>query len=591
LYFGLPISNGSSGYEQILFFLGRPIKLPAWTFSAKRGYLQDQAMYQLPTFTSAHVDSSTIESLSLIGNVHRRRWKWNPFDTELEMVQVSSTCWQLSVPVEGTNLPDVSGLYSIRLAVNHSMRNQLKFNPFETKISGALLWPLQQSEDGSGLHNINFKSSVSQVILFKFDTSDMSLRLIPSAGAATVEPITSFSSYQLNGFVWDSLNMFEKFDPRLKGRDFERQSDDLWTIDVPLLKNGGIDFRADGVYQFLISADYEEDFGFSSLNDGQGSLVQGTGFGSSHGTSFHSGCTVRVYEDSIYRFSLHNPMSPSPSITVDYADDKRNDGKSPDLLNDRKSYQLLGSIFDQNQFDPTDPAREMHPVAGTPYVGMVTKVKAGFHVVNIGISSELFLDTMGLGCWLDLENVKSQKSIKCTTWHGKPHELNICFKLDHESMLEFMFDPSTDRLTVDVVEGDATLLPIDTIDALSLVGSFDQPMAAWDPTSKLNIMNPLGPGRFEKVLQLEAGTTYNYKYVANSSPWALVYADYELDCKGYNFSGSNPYSADPSLGSLKHYGQLTSHGNPPALEFTPTHSGCYRFYVDLIIGGYSVLPY
>ena len=98
-------------------------------------------MYQLPTFTSAHVDSSTIESLSLIGNVHRRRWKWNPFDSELEMVQVSSTCWQLSVPVEGTNLPDVSGLYSIRIAVNHNTRNQLKFNPFETKISGALLWP------------------------------------------------------------------------------------------------------------------------------------------------------------------------------------------------------------------------------------------------------------------------------------------------------------------------------------------------------------------------------------------------------------------------------------------------------------------
>ena len=29
------------------------------------------------------------------------------------------------------------------------------------------------------------------------------------------------------------------------------------------MKNGGIDFRADGVYQFLISADKEEIFGFS----------------------------------------------------------------------------------------------------------------------------------------------------------------------------------------------------------------------------------------------------------------------------------------------------------------------------------------
>ena len=104
-------------------------------------------------------------------------------------------------------------------------------------------------------------------------------------------------------------------------------------------------------------------------------------------------------------------------------------------------------------------------------------------------------------------------------------------------------------------------------------------------------MNPLGPGRFEKILELEAGKTYNYKYVANSSPWALVYADYELDCKGYDFSGSNPHSADPSFSDLNLFGQLTSHGNPPALEFTPTHSGCYRFYADLIVGGYSVLPY
>jgi len=232
---------------------------------------------------------------------------------------------------------------------------------------------------------------------------------------------------------------------------------------------------------------------------------------------------------------LHNPMSPSPTVSVDFADKKKASGKRPELLNDRKSYQLLGSLFDQNQFDPTDPARQMHPVAGTPNLGMVTHVKAGFHVVNIGISSELFLDTMGLGCWLDHENDQPQKSIECMTWHGKPHELNICFKLDRDSLLEFVFDPSTDRLTIDIVEGNAFLTPVESIDSLSLVGSFDSPMAPWDPTSSLNTMNSLGPGRFEKVLQLEAGKTYNYKFVANSSPWALVYADYELDCKGYDF--------------------------------------------------------
>ena len=548
-------------------------------------------VYQLPSFSSEHLDSSSIQSLSLIGNVHRRRWRWNPFDSELEMVQVSPTVWKVSVPVMGLQPPEVTGCYSIRFVVNHSPRNQLKFNVFESDVGEDLQWALEQTKDGSGLHNINFKSKVSQVIIFEVDIQDMSLKLTPSAGLDTIEVITTFSSYQLNGFVWDSLSMFDKFNPRINGRDFERKSDILWTIDVPLLKNGGIDFRADGVYQFLISANQEEDFGFSALNDGKGSLVQGTGFGSSHGTSFHSGCTVRVYEDAIYRFSLINPMSPAPTVSVEYLDKKKASGKSPELLNEITSYQLLGSIFDQNQFDPTDPAREMHPIAGTSNLGMVTHVKAGFHVVNIGISAELFLDTMGLGCWLDHETSQPQKSLQCTTWHGKPHELNICFELDKDSTLEFIFDPSTDRLTIDIVEGDALLKAVDSLNSLSLVGSFDSPMSAWEPTSLLNLMNPLGPGRFEKILELEAGKTYNYKYVANSSPWALVYADYELDCKGYDFSGSNPHSADPSFSDLNLFGQLTSHGNPPALEFTPTHSGCYRFYADLIVGGYSVLPY
>jgi hypothetical protein len=128
---------------------------------------------------------------------------------------------------------------------------------------------------------------------------------------------------------------------------------------------------------------------------------------------------------------------------------------------------------------------------------------------------------------------------------------------------------------------------------MSLVGSFDEnkDMESWNPTSELNLMNPLSPGSFERVIHLTAGKTYNYKYVANRSPWAIVYADYELDCHGYDFTGSIPDAADPSKRSLKRFGQLTSHGNPPALEFTATHTGQYRFYVDIVFGGYSVQPF
>lgn len=546
-------------------------------------------MFLLPRFSKQHIDSKSIESVSLLGTVHRRRWRWNPFESALDMVKVSDTTWRICHAVDGPQPPDVNGLYSLRLVVNHSPKRQLKTS-LSQKQSG--IFDLIETDDGRSTYNIHFRVDVTQLIIFEFDSQTMQLTLTPSAGFDTFHHIDAFDSFQLNGFPWDNLNMFDKFDPRLKGREFVKQSDDLWSIDIPLLKTGGIDFRADGVYQFLISANHDEDFGFSALNDGQSSLVQGTGFGSSHGSSNHSGCTIQVFDDGEYRFNLHNPLSESPNFSV-VPSPANPSLRPPDVLNKRKSFQLLGSIFEDNQFDPTDPDRLMKPIAESNKVSLKTKVKSGFHVVNIGISSELFLDTMGLGCWLDINDGVPTSSLECVTWHGKPHELNICFKLDTDSDLDFVFDPETDRLSIQVVSGPGQLIPISSLESMSLVGSFDDcdTLEAWNPGSPLNLMNPLQPGCFDRVIPLIAGKTYNYKYVANQSPWALVYADYELDCYGFDFSGSNPDAADPSKRSLKRFGQLTSHGNPPALEFTPTHTGNYRFFVDVVHGGYSVRPY
>lgn len=546
-------------------------------------------VFNLPCYTKKYIEAENIESISLLGTIHRRRWKWNPFDSGLEMVRISETRWQISHPVNGPQLPEVNGLYSIRLVINHSPTRYLK-----TSISnkGNGIWDLIETSDGQSTRNINFSVDMSQSILFEFDSSNMQLSLTPSAGIDTLRHVDNFDSYQLNGFPWDSLNMFEKFDCRLKGREFSKITEELWTIDVPLSTKGGIDFRSDGVYQFLISSNQNEDFGFSALNDGTNTLVQGTGFGSSHGTTQHSGCTIKVLDDGIYQFGLHSPDSPNPSFSVKPTQNSGNI-RDPLYLNMRNTFQLLGSIFEENQFDPTDPNRMMIPVKGSSKVSIRTKAKSGFHVVNIATNKELFLDTVGLGCWLDVSDGVASKSLECITWHGKPHELNICFELDIESDLEFIFDPNTDRLTINVVTGKGELTPVTSITEMSLVGSFEEnkEMEAWNPTSAFNLMNPLNPGSFERVIHLRAGKTYNYKYVANRSPWALVYADYELDCHGYDFAGSIPDAADPSKRSLKRFGQLTSHGNPPALEFTATHTGQYRFYVDIVFGGYSVLPF
>ena len=546
-------------------------------------------MLLLPRFDTSHLEAQNIESISLLGTIHRRRWKWNPFDTGLDMVRLSETIWQISHPVVGPQPPDVSGLYTIRLVINHSPQRQLK-TTLSSKANG--IWDLLETCDGQKTRNINFKVDVSQSLTFRFDSSNMTLVITPSAGDETLHHIDTFESFELNGFPWDDLDMFEKFDCRLKGREFVQASSDVWSIDVPLRKDGGIDFRADGVYQFLISSNRDEDYGFSGLNDGSNTLVQGTGFGSSHGTSKHSGCTIQVFSDGLYRFNLYSPESTDPRFSVEPSPSNPS-LPAPKVLNQRESYQLLGSIFADNQFDPTHPDRQMKLMEDGVSYSLSTSVKAGFHVVNIGISSELFLDTMGLGCWLDLQDDETSQALECVTWHGKPHELNICFEVDKDCKLDFTFNPDTDRLSIKVVDSSALLTPVSSISEMSLVGSFDdtKQMEPWSPTSSLNLMNPLLPGCFEKVVHLVAGKTYSYKYVANRSPWALVYADYELDCHGYDFSGSIPDAADPSKRSLKRFGQLTSHGNPPALEFTATHTGQYRFYVDVVFGGYSVKPF
>ena len=546
-------------------------------------------MLLLPSFSTRHIESNKIESVSLLGTVHRRRWKWNPFDAGLDMVRLSETVWQISHPVVGPQPPDVSGLYTVRLVVNHSPHRQLK-TTLSNKKDG--VWDLVETCDGRATRNINFKVDVSQSLNFQFDSSTMALTIVPSAGLETLHHIDTLDSFELNGFPWDDLDMFEKFDCRLKGREFVLAAPNVWSIDVPLRKDGGIDFRADGVYQFLISSNRDEDYGFSGFNDGTNTLVQGTGFGSSHGTSKHSGCTVQVFDDGLYRFNLHSPESPHPKFSVEPSPSNPSLA-APKILNQRESYQLLGSIFADNQFDPTHPERQMKLMEDGINHGLSTSVKAGFHVINIAISSELFLDTMGLGCWLDLQDSEASHALECMTWHGKPHELNICFEVDADCKLDFTFNPDTDRLSIQVVDGSALLTPVSSITEMSLVGSFDDTnqMDPWNPTSSLNLMNPLLPGCFEKVVHLVAGKTYSYKYVANRSPWALVYADYELDCHGYDFSGSIPDASDPSKRSLKRYGQLTSHGNPPALEFKATHTGQYRFYVDIVFGGYSVKPF
>ena len=521
----------------------------------------------------------------MVGNLGARRWRWNPFITDQDFKSVGESLWERSVFLEGPKGIEHTGNFSCRLVINHNSRRHLKCRSVD---SSSLTWQLVEDEDGKNFANINFKVLLDVEVLFRFNSETLELQLIPMGIVPDIrtilQPVVDFSGYELNGFVWDDLSMFDKFQCKRPGRSFHEVSPGLWSLDVPLKANGGIDFRADGVYQFLISADGEEDFGFSGLNDGTGRLVRGTGFGSSHGSSVHSGCTIKVKEDGVYRFLLDSHPD-NPRIEV-----KGVTAADPELLNSRSSIQLLGTVHADNQFDPTVPGRSLVPGASADNLELELDVKAGKHCINFGIGSELFLDTMGFGCWLDCDSSKPAQLVKGVAWHGKPQEWNILFELDVDSRLRFHYCLKDDNFAIEVVAGGGTLTPTTHLHELSLVGNFPEPLKAWDPESPANLMEVIGGGRFQRCVLLRAGETYSYKFVANRTPWQMVFADYELDCHGTDFTGSNPSAGDVSVSALKRFGQLTSHGNPPALSFTAIHTGPYRFYADVITGAYSVKP-
>ena len=538
----------------------------------------------LPAHTSQHFNADPIESITMVGNLGARRWRWNPFISDQDFTAVSDTVWERTFFLEGPKGPEHSGCYSCRLVINHNSHRHLKTLSVDVP---ALSWTLAEDQAGQNYSNINFKVLLDAEILFRYDTSTQQLQIVPMAivsdTSKILQPVVKLSGYQLNGFVWDDLSMFDKFQCKRPGRSFEQVSPGLWSLDVPLKSTGGIDFRADGVYQFLISADGEEDYGFSGLNDGTGRLVRGTGFGSSHGSSMHSGCTIKVKEDGIYRFKLDsNPEFPRIEVTGLTASD-------PELLNIRSSIQLLGTVHADNQFDPTVSGRSLVSSDSDDNLILDLDVKAGHHCINFGIGAELFLDTMGFGCWLDVDPSKPSQSLRGVAWHGKPQEWNILFELDVDSRLRFHYSLKDDVFGIDVLSG-GTLTPTTQLRELSLVGNFPAPLKAWDPESPANLMEVIGGGRFQRCVLLTAGETYTYKFVGNRTPWQMVFADYELDCHGTDFTGSHPSPGDASVSSLKRYGQLTSHGNPPALSFTPIHTGPYRFYADVITGAYSVKP-
>ncbi|ACK69845.1 conserved hypothetical protein [Gloeothece citriformis PCC 7424] len=521
----------------------------------------------------SHPENSQSEpSAQLLGTVNNNRGRWNPFLPENNMSREGENYYkEVELKAKGGRYGD--GIYAFRFVTHHNLQQIYKVDPYQTDATGKP--KIVTGTAANQGNNIIIKIDKDDRYKIKFNPTDLSFEITP-----TPTYLTKIDSVQINGFVWDDEDMFQKFDETRPNHEMTHNGE-WWEITLPLKTNGGIDFRHDGVYQFLFSVNHNEDWGFGAYNDGENTLVGGTGFGSSGGTSKHSAITIQVFADGNYTIRMNPKTYKFEVISPEGVNPVR-------VWNGVTSFQLLGTFYSNAQFDPTNFDRNLIYTQGGIWRKTV-KIKPGIYGANFAISQELFLDTMALGAWLETEQ---PNKLLGKAWHGKPNEPNIFFEVLEEGDYQFSFNGDKDEFSIEYVGenlGDKIVIkPLVTLDSLLLVGNFDPPLVAWDASNVANQMERNDRSIFTKTVHLEAGKQYEYKYTANNWGWVWVFADYELDGYGEDFSGRNPDPIHSRLEDLKQYGQLTTHGDPPTLKITPQVSGDYLFTVNLETGAYSV---
>jgi hypothetical protein len=509
------------------------------------------------------------ENVQLLGTINNNRGRWNPFLPENNMVKDGKTYYK-EVELKANGGRHHDGVYAFRFVVNHDLYETVKANHNQVDSMGKP--QLVDGEKANQAQNIIIKADHDGLYNISFNPQNNHYDITPQ-----VTYLTKIRSLQINGFVWDDEDMFQKFDETRSNHEMIKNGD-WWEKTIPLKTIGGIDFRADGVYQFLFSVNHNEDWGFGAYNDGQKNLTGGTGFGSSGGQSKHSAITIQVLADGDYTFRI-NPINYQFEVIPPEGIE------APQFLNDITSFQLLGTFYPDHQFDPTVSEHNLQPTSDNIW-SKIIELEPGIYTANIGISQELFLDTMALGAWL----VSDQPNqIIGKNWHGKPNEPNIFFAIQEAGQYQFNYDADRDQFSLASLN-ENPVQPLAEIETLQLVGDFDDPLVPWEPTNIANNMEQQDNHIFIKEVKLEENQTYNYKYTANNWDWLWVFADYELDGYGDNFSSLNPDPLHSELEDLKTYGQLTTHGDPPTLKFTPANRGCYRFIANLETGAYAVEP-
>ena len=433
-------------------------------------------------------------SAQLVGTVHETRTAWNPFAAANDMQAANDGGFvrELDLRVDGGRNRD--GIYAMRFFVDHELRQVYKrgLKP------GSLITGPQSAFAG----NIIFRVPANGTYRVRFN---------PAAARYDITPPVieqqQIESMQLNGFVHDGEGLVEVFDGRrthpaeiwdesVAAHELTRHDDGSWSIDLPLTTRGG--HQKNGIYQSLLSANHNGDWGFSAIINQPGRLAGGNGYNSRVGHIEESALVFRVLRDATYRLTVWPEQY---RFTIDPAVE----------FFPGASYQVNGDVLPE-AWSPEAASHAMEKGAQGLWQKDLELRKnggaggSGLYTMNFSIDGNWSLDSIGFGGeW-------------GKTWHSAPQEWNILFRVPADGTYRVTLDPGRGRFAVD-----PPVEPITRIESLQMCGDFESFSSdgqnGWNPLDPIHDMQADAKGVFFKDIRLAGGRTYSYKFSANRSAW------------------------------------------------------------------------
>jgi hypothetical protein len=498
------------------------------------------AFFLLPLIASA-LESE--QSAQVVGSVHEGRYAWNPFHPSNAMPPAGKDGFRSTLRLSKTGGRNRDGIYTMRFFTNSELRQVYK--------RGSKAGTLVTGPAATAAGNIVFQVSKDGDYTITFDPASSTYSISPA-----VEEQDVIRSMQLNGFVHDTEGNVECFDGRrtrpaekwdegVPSHELQKNPDGSWSIQIKLSATGG--HEKNGVYQCLLSANNNSDWGYGAILGKPGKLAGGNGYESRVGHVEETAICFRVSKDGLY------------TITV-WPEEYRFEISPLVDFFQKMEFQVDGNVV-PDPWNPAAPGHDMERGEDGLWRKTLTLDKEGgsdgkgTYVMNFSIDGNWALDSIGFGG-------KWGK-----TWHSDPQEWNLLFRAPADGDYRVTLDPEKGEFSFD-----PPVEPITEISSLQLCGDFDQ--FAGDGKNGWNELDPMHDMQqqddknvFTKRMRLTGGKTYSYRFTANRTGWGWSLADYPYD--GHR--------------------RLASHGSPPPITYVCPRDGDYLFTADVLTGEYSVV--